>query len=363
MGAMTVYEYNVDSGDDSGGDGSPGNPYQTVQGALDDITRDATNGDNIIPQVSTDDVLSSPLDLTSYGTPTENAKLLIGDPAGLVVGGISGGGSVSVFNNTSISHIWFVNMHMHNCGSAKVVSAKDYVALIGCEIDNTSGAGIDIDNWCYVSNCHVHNVGGFGIYTSTGCHVESCFVENSTNDVSYAILLDSSGGLAENNIVSIDGSSIGIYTNADRNTVRHNSVYNTGTGESIQVLAGSDFAIVHSNLIHITNASGTGIQLASGSKVIYGMNAVHASSGTAYDNSGDILVDHGNNETLITSPFVDASANDFTPIDAGNIKEGAYPAENQQGLSVRTYAWKGAIQPQASGGIPGIRGIQTGGRL
>ena len=47
---------------------------------------------------------------------------------------------------------------------------------------------------------------------------------------------------------------------------------------------------------------------------------------TAYDTPSNFtLMDLGDNETLIASPFNDAPNRDFSRVDIGNIKEGALP--------------------------------------
>ena len=60
--ASTLTNYYVDpgSGSDVTGTGTVGSPWASVQHALDNITRDATNGDQINIKAGTADVLSSP---------------------------------------------------------------------------------------------------------------------------------------------------------------------------------------------------------------------------------------------------------------------------------------------------------------
>ena len=75
--ASTLTNYYVDpgSGSDVTGTGTVGSPWASVQHALDNITRDATNGDQINIKAGTADVLSSPLTLATYGTTSATAPL------------------------------------------------------------------------------------------------------------------------------------------------------------------------------------------------------------------------------------------------------------------------------------------------
>jgi hypothetical protein len=120
-GTPTDYFVDPNAGDDGTGDGSVGNPWATIQNALDTITRDSTNGDRINVQSTTDDVLGSALSLATYGTPAFGAPLVFqgytssqGDGG---VGGISGNNSVHIFNAAGTDHIYFIDMHLHNTGS------------------------------------------------------------------------------------------------------------------------------------------------------------------------------------------------------------------------------------------------------
>ena len=52
-------------------DGTTSKPWRSIQGALDLITRDATNGDQINIKAGTEQVLAASLVLTRYGAPAE----------------------------------------------------------------------------------------------------------------------------------------------------------------------------------------------------------------------------------------------------------------------------------------------------
>ena len=94
--ALTNYFVDPAAGSDDTGDGSIGTPWASVQHALDSITRDATNGDQVNIKSGTADVLAATLDLTTYGTPTATAPLVLRGYTSAAndggVGVLSGGG-------------------------------------------------------------------------------------------------------------------------------------------------------------------------------------------------------------------------------------------------------------------------------
>ena len=191
MGAATEYYVDPTNGNDTTGDGSVGTPWATVQKALNTITQDTTNGDRINLRDTSDDVLSSALSFATYGTPNVDYPLIIqgyttsaGDGG---IGGISGGGSVAIIDSTSIDAVILIDLHLHNCGSAVVVRLDNWGTIYNCEVDNTTGDGIECDQYL-ISNCYVHNVGGRAIEVANGV-VYGCYVENGTNDCTAAIQL------------------------------------------------------------------------------------------------------------------------------------------------------------------------------
>ncbi len=57
------------------GTGTVGDPYGDLQYALDTMTRDSTDGDQINIKAGTAEVLTGSLDFTTYGTPSSTAAL------------------------------------------------------------------------------------------------------------------------------------------------------------------------------------------------------------------------------------------------------------------------------------------------
>jgi len=325
------------------GTGTIGDPYGDLQFALDSATRDATNGDRFNIKAGTDEILAAALSLVTYGTPTFDAPLIFegytsaaGDGG---IGGIDGNnGNFTIFAGAASVH--FINMHLHNTGTATVVTVAMRSIITGCEVNNSSGGGIVINNNETVCDSnHVHDIGGVGINrtggTAGGNILRNYLKNDGTNDFTTAISINTTFADCARNIISIDGASNGIAT-TDRSNITRNSILSAGgTGKGISVSATSKLvASLHSNLVEgFSGVGGEGIEIPVGTRqmAIYGKNAVFNCT-TAYDvDTVDIMVLLGDNETLSVTPFAKSGADTFAnrlayfaPVDTGNVIGGAY---------------------------------------
>ena len=318
------------------GTGTVGDPFGDLEYGIIQTTFDTVNGTQVNTKAGTDEILAAVLQtaladtsVTAAWGPTEVAPCIFrgytttADDGG--IGGISGGGLISIMNGAALDFIHFIDMHLHNCGSASVIDIDNSCTLIRCEIDNTTGHGIRVDSSSLVSNCHIHNIGNVGINISNGI-VEYCLMENGTNDFSIAIDLD--GGTAYRNIIKIDGDSDGIIA-VDACLCINNSIWsNGGTGEGIRSGSNTFIISITNNLIEgFSGTGGVGIEVSTSGTNIreYGGNAVYDCATNYATLSGYLLYDLGDNETLSASPFTDATNGDFSPVDTGNVKEGSLP--------------------------------------
>jgi len=346
------------------GAGTIGDPYGDLQYALNrqgiDYTRDATNGDRFNVKTGTDEILSAALSVATYGTPSNNAPLVIqgytsaaGDGG---IGGISGNGSVAVFNSSTLDGIVLKDMHLHNCGAATVVTLDDWIVIDNCEIDNTTGSGIIIDDNGTITNCHIHNCGTRGIDCDVGCHVEGNYLQNGTNDFTIAITTTFETNCSiYRNIISIDGATTGIEF-GNGTIVAHNSILHTagsGTGKGILVnsSAGTFQRGVHSNIVEgFGGAGGVGIDTSPNTAWNYPIVARNAvfDCTTAYSNADHIVV-ADDNETLSATGFAKSGADTFAnrheyfaPAASGNVLGGAFAGGSTLD--------KGAVQSSGTGG-------------
>jgi len=349
MGTPTQYYVDPSLGSDTG-DGTVGTPWgrasgSVVQYSLDTITQDTTNGDQINIKsdqavgvtTTTDDVLTAALTLATYGNPNFNYPLIFkgytaseGDGG---IGGISGDGSYSIMSN---SNSWMVidHLHLHNSGSAAVISIGTNNTLHASEIDNTTGNGVAVSNGGFVSHCHIHNCGGVGITAGSGSAIMNNYLVNGTNDFSGAMSFSgTAGGTVSGNIMSLDGSSNGIAAQTTGWRMRSNSILsNGGTGTGIKLSNGLPYVLTDNLIEGFSGVGGKGVDLGGGAVTVflYGHNALY-NNATNYSGSIENWLPVGDNESLGASPFAKSGADTFAnrfvyfaPVDTGNVHGGAY---------------------------------------
>ena len=313
------------------GTGTIGDPYGDLQYALDTMTRDATNGDQINIKSGTAEVLTGTLDLTSYGTPTNSAQIVFRGYSSAAndggVGIIDGNGG-----NFRIAYILYSvwrDLELRNTGTSDLLVGNNlYTEVIDCICHGSTSANGAL--WrvnafgCYVYDC---------TYGITESNVFGCgFFDGSVRGFSRAI---ASCPYVINSVVntaSIAYSGI----NAGRQIIIGNS-FIAGHSEYHGLSAiGSSYGKIIGNLVESPN----GIQASFPN--VYA-NAVY-SSGTAY--SGTFHFD--DNETLSASPFEKTGAATwanakayFAPSNVGLVRTGSF--ESIEGH-------KGAIGVQQSSG-------------
>ena len=360
MAAPNDYFVRPVNGSDASDGLSHANAWKTIDHALDTdgggITRDATDGDRINVNAEGDDVLSAALDIDGagrYGNPTKTAPLFIqgytSTPQDGGIGGISGGGSVSVIDDTTVDSVYLIDLHLHNCGSGYIVRLDNDCHVINCEFDNTTGNGLDSDLDGYVKDSHFHNIGGVGVSINDGS-ISHCFLKNGTNKFSKAIRHAADGPLTiMDNIISIDGTSDGIKFR-DGASIKNNTVYsNGGSGEGISAEFTAEIAAgIFNNFVEgFSGAGGNGIEIVSTAGVaFYGHNKFF-NNATDEDLSGDIWLNLGNNDVLGSSPLTDPSTDDFTVSTA--LKALAYPS-SFKGASTGQFLDVGAAQREEPAG-------------
>ncbi len=320
------------------GAGTIGDPYGDLEYAIEQETFDATNGTRVNIKAGTDEVLAVELSAALADTsvsiawaPDVAANLVFqgytsaaGDGG---VGGISGGGSVAVITDAVNDFIHMVDLHLHNCGSATIVQLDADCSLINCELDNTSGAGVNLGNMGMLYGCYLHNIGGIGAtgFGRSGS-IMYCHFANGANDFTNAI--QNVNGTVYRNVIQVDGTTNGIVAGNDVRILQNSVWSNGGSGNGIALSGNSVTHGVTNNVVEgFSGSGGNGFSMAvGGSKLItYGGNSAYNNETDYTSPSSWTLKDLGDNETLSASPFTDAANGDFSPVDTGNVKEGALP--------------------------------------
>lgn len=322
--AIPVEKYvDQDIGTDTG-DGSVGDPYGTLQYAL---TQNAPANPGFRFLVDGSGTLGA--NLTLGGAPASPAQPVIIEGVDDAVV-IDGAGLYGVLSAGAYNYTCLKNLTLTNGGTGYMVRLGSWGMIEDCEIHDHAGThAMYLGSNSGAINCYIHDVSSIGVFMSSVpgvCHRNR--VEDGTKKLTTAaIYFGSNGGVASENVVSVSGACDGISLRYN-GSARSNSIYsNGGTGQGIsETLVNSAWANVSNNLIEGFSGVG-GIAIANGAT-----GYIHVCAGNAfYDctatiaNSDRILVGNTDNETLSASPFVDAANGDFTPVDTGNVKDGALP--------------------------------------
>ena len=355
--AISQYYVDPDAGNDTTGTGAIGTPWKTVQHALDNITRDTTNGDQINIKAGTDDTLTATLSLATYGAPGPGNELAIRGYTSAAsdggIGGIDGDGSYGILvGNTAYTHL--VDMHLHNVGANSILDLGTYCKIINCEIDNGTGtSAVTFSNSSLLLNSYIHNFGGYGIQFDGGGRVYGCVFENGINDFSRAIFADTYGVTAISNVIIIDGATHGIVVSERANFVANNTIYSSsGTGSGIFPLAGGDGLVIMNNYIEgFSGAGGTGINILSGAQFVYVRNNRYYNN-TTDKSVGGATMEDTDNSAVGSSALANPGSGDFSV--GTDLKAGAYPS-TFKGISTDQFMDIGAAQREEPAGGGGGR--------
>jgi len=312
--ARTNYYVAPSGGSDSTGNGTIGNPWATVQWALNHITRDAVNGDQINVRAGGTDTLGAALTLATYGTPTAAVPLVIRGYASTANDGgqgvISGGGSVGLFGSTC-ANTYVVDMRLTNTGAVALpINPSADMYLIQCTWDTSTRNG-PLATSTHFQGCLLYgHIGG-----------SSVIINNSDREMHGCTAYDFTGILTQGsqffgNVVDCRYAVGTVALNSARNCqIIGNTILGNGnTGAAIT--AGGTSA----NILHlITNNIVVGFSGVGGRGIVTRAYALRAGHNAFYNNTanysltGDTLLDlTANDVQLAADPFVDAAGGNFT---------------------------------------------------
>ena len=356
MAAPTENYVDPSAGSDVTGDGSIGNPWKSVQWALDHVTKSAANGNRINIKAGAANVLSAALSFATYGAGGPTAPLVIQGYTSVAgdggIGSIDGAGSYAI--SAGNNYTFYRDLKMGNCGAANIVNvggAGSSAYIINCEIYGTSGSGIVSGNNCYVDGCYIHDISGIG-FSATGDSIcLRSYFENGSVDMSACI--SGSVKIAAWNTFNIDGATNAIITTATYNTIAHNSILSsTGTGTGITASTSIGQLFEHNLIEGFSGIGGRAIYTSANNYegVVCRNNSIYNCTAGIVSAAGyDGLFNRGN-ETLVATPFAKSGSNTFAnrfayyaPTNTGSVFGGGGDGVND--------LFRGAVQPTlASGG-------------
>jgi hypothetical protein len=313
-------QYYVDygAGSDTTGDGTIGTPWQTLQHALNTITRDATNGDQINVKAGTAQVLAAVLSFASYGSSATVAAPLIlrGYTSALNDGGmatIDANGN-AIVNNTSFNYLFCRDLHFTNSGSSHMIRAGQYNTLIRCWFTNGTGRAIwpNVANSPFVVGCYI------AVQNSTAVTMGNRSLARFNYIVGGTILLASSpSGVVDSNIIVPPTNGNGIAGDTTFPQITNNIIVapNASTGAGILISTGgnSQNGVIINNIVAgFSGTGGAGLRIQSGAMVLQSAANAWYNNTTNVDVAGRLLHDDGGHVVLAADPFTDAANGDFS---------------------------------------------------
>ena len=331
---MALTQYYVDPAiAANSGTGAIGDPFGDLQYALNTLTRDTTNGDQINIKAGTAEVLASSLTLATYGTPAEGAPLVLrGYTSTANDGGygvIDCGGN-TMWASTSYPHVVLIDLEIHTFGNNNGINISGSLTWTVARCKIHKGASSPSSKiLCYVIGgtvigCHVHDAG------TNGTGVQAAVVlDNFVKDCPIGITNNTASGAVAGNFV-VDATTSGIAAAADNITITNNAVcsqsaatgYGIGSGSSSH----SRHVVTNNIIIGYSGAGGAGINFP-GDVAVSGFNAFY--SNTTDESYGDaVYLDLGNDVSLGADPFTSATTSDFSLTIAGKaaLRGVGYPA-------------------------------------
>lgn len=364
---MALSQYYVDpSIAGNSGTGTSGDPYGDLQYALNSITRNSTDGDQINIKAGTAEVLAAALTLATYGTPTEAAPLIMrGYTSAANDGGIGeiNCNGVKFWTATTYTNYILIDLKIHNGGNNHLIDsngAAGYIALIGCEV--YKGASSPSSKYLFYANynrnvvigCYFHDAGtsGVGVY---GQGVTAVYFSRFKECVT-AINGPTWAGCV-GNVISSPSGGTGVLTTQDMAMVVANSVYgaaSTGNGVDLGSASTSGWGVAINNVIEGFSGTGGKAVRDAGDALMLHSNAYY--NNATNESTVEVYVS-SNNDTAAASPFVNAGSDDFDINGTvTGVTEDAYPASFISMASTAPKADKGAVQAGAgaasSGGGP-----------
>jgi len=361
--AATQWYVNYQSGSDTTGNGTSGNPYKTVKKLLDTETHDTTNGDEIIMSGNADEVLVEDLDTTF----TNNSWYPTGWLNQVVIRGAVGSstgfdGDATYSPAVSDTDMQFVNLEIKNSGTAgyHLNTGRYYYCTIHNNYAVNSNQGI---NSADMYNCYVHSLAASNAIVNqadfSGCIVNVKDVTSGSGNFNFNHASGSAFLFSGDRATSFRGF-------ADGTAINNCTIYYaSGTYSSARVglarlSTSREFQEYNQNILVFghTVAGDIGIQTDNEARSCRS-NSVYADTGFGPSYSGAFFDNH----ELTSNPFSTepTGANDWSEWEPDSISGTKIESENLDYPHVIP-RYAGAWQP-ATGGGGGLLRVNMNGNV
>lgn len=313
-------------------DGTTALPWRSDQGAVDLLTRNTTDGNQVNISDAAAVVHTAALDLATFiaaGALSGAAPLVLrGCTATANDGGIGeiDCGGATMFAATTYDYIVLVDLEIHTFGDNHGVQLDDYNLIDHCEIHKGASSPatkrlISLDSNNVVINCYIHepNTSGLSIYVSgVGNYIAGNYLDIANGDSAVGISTgNSQGSTIINNIVTCnDASAVGISIAGPWQHVVNNIIFNRAAGTGRGIHAGNfdgryPGVVMNNIIVGWSGAGGAGIESEDDIYVL-GHNAFYNNAAN-YDLVDQTFIDlTANDVALAADPFTDAANGDFS---------------------------------------------------
>lgn len=344
---MPLTKVYVDPSVGGPGSGTIGDPYASLQYALDNHARDTSNGNEFLITPGTPLVLSAPLDFSTWGSFTWSAPVSIR--------GNGGQAEIDCNGNSCTSHtattpygFCMSDVRVHNTGM-NVMFDKAFrsSAFYKCEFDDCDADcfNVEVTEAHRFINCHFHNISGTAISgNKSGMLVEGChFANDGSHEMDACISATAQIAAVSHCTFSIGGATTAILadsTGAYQLIFNNNSILSDGgSGYGIFIRRGI-MACVYDNIIE-GFSSGTGLEVLGSEAPVINVNSFY-NNGTDFAGATNIAVHEV--DLLASSGFSKSGADTYSnrstyysPNDVGNVLAG-------------TFGYRGAVPAAAAAG-------------
>ena len=321
---MSISNYFVDygAGNDTTGDGTIGTPWKTIQKALDTLTRNTTDGNQVNLKAGTAHVNAAALDLATLiggGALGTDAPLIVRGYTSAAndggVGEIDCGGA-TMFAAATYDYVILADLEIHSGGDNDTVSLDASGTLYRVEVHEGASTPssakylVKLGSYGHLIGCHIHDTPARGVSIGVDGFLYGCYIADTDG---FACIFSGTGGTAVNNLVKLSTvGAIGFYTAVSGVRYIGNAIYNSAAGTSYGLSLSFNNGLAFNNIISgFSGVGGRGIS-APDNSYGHGYNAFYNNTANYSIADQTYLSETGNDVFFGTDPFTNAGSGDFS---------------------------------------------------